>query len=221
VSDTKDSRSYVSLNISRSAPQGNTKVRLGVYTTVLTMLWVLPGFEEPGIWSSSSKFHAEETRWIQKDAPLCDTCSKQQVHRIMLCSTANLTVSADVESRNPTCSSNKLEYQDRHARTGTTFVLLALTSQIQRLREHHAMKTYGWVKVQPHALLTSAGEWSASRPGRFTSGSVGPRAEIQSKRLVGKCDAIRRWHCDSEAAPVTLTWARPPGSRDLTGSGRM
>jgi hypothetical protein len=41
------------------------------------------------------------------------------------------------------------------------------------LTKHHAMNTYGGVKVQPHAFLTSArdgDEWSASRSGRFTPG---------------------------------------------------
>jgi hypothetical protein len=36
------------------------------------------------------------------------------------------------------------------------------------------MKTYGGMAVQIHAFLTSAlagGEWSASRPGRFTPGT--------------------------------------------------
>jgi hypothetical protein len=54
------------------------------------------------------------------------------------------------------------------------------------------MKTYGGVDVQIHIFLTSAlvgGEWSASRPGRFTprerapgthwiGGWVGPRAGL-------------------------------------------
>jgi hypothetical protein len=54
------------------------------------------------------------------------------------------------------------------------------------------MKTYGGVDVYMHVFLTSAlvgGEWSASRPGRFTSGErapgthwiggwVGPRAGL-------------------------------------------
>jgi hypothetical protein len=53
------------------------------------------------------------------------------------------------------------------------------------------MKAYGAVDVQSHIFLTSAlvgGEWSVSRPGRFTSGErvpgthrmggwVGPRAD--------------------------------------------
>jgi hypothetical protein len=40
----------------------------------------------------------------------------------------------------------------------------------QCLTKHHAMKMYGRVEVQLHALLTSeldGGEWSASRYGRF------------------------------------------------------
>jgi hypothetical protein len=55
--------------------------------------------------------------------------------------------------------------------------------------KYDAMKTYRGMEVQLHAFLTSAlhgGEWSASRPGRFTfgerasvthwlGGSVGPR----------------------------------------------
>jgi hypothetical protein len=56
------------------------------------------------------------------------------------------------------------------------------------------MKTYGGVDVQTDVFLTSAlvrGEWSASRPGRFTTGGgappprthrrggwVGPRASL-------------------------------------------
>jgi hypothetical protein len=39
------------------------------------------------------------------------------------------------------------------------------------------MKTYGGVDVQTHVFLTSAlaeGEWSASRPGRFTPGERAP-----------------------------------------------
>jgi hypothetical protein len=38
------------------------------------------------------------------------------------------------------------------------------------------MKAYGGVDVQIHILLTSAlvGEWSASRPGRFTPGERVP-----------------------------------------------
>jgi hypothetical protein len=49
------------------------------------------------------------------------------------------------------------------------------------------MKTYGRVDVYIHVFLTSAlvgGEWSASRPGRFTPGThwlggwMGPRADL-------------------------------------------
>jgi hypothetical protein len=39
------------------------------------------------------------------------------------------------------------------------------------------MKTYGGVNVYTHVFLTSAlvgGEWSASRPGRFTPGEKVP-----------------------------------------------
>jgi hypothetical protein len=39
------------------------------------------------------------------------------------------------------------------------------------LTKSHAMKTYWEVEVELHTFLTSAlyrGEWSASRPGRFT-----------------------------------------------------
>jgi hypothetical protein len=45
------------------------------------------------------------------------------------------------------------------------------------LFKHHAMKAYGGVNVQIHIFLTSAlagGEWSASRPGRFTPGQKAP-----------------------------------------------
>jgi hypothetical protein len=60
------------------------------------------------------------------------------------------------------------------------------------LAEHHAMKAYWGVEVYLHVFLTSVpdgGEWSASRPGRFTPGEkaagthwiggwVGPRAGL-------------------------------------------
>jgi hypothetical protein len=45
------------------------------------------------------------------------------------------------------------------------------------------MRTYGGVDLYIHVFLTSvlaAGEWSASRPGRFTPGThlVGPRVGL-------------------------------------------
>jgi hypothetical protein len=42
-----------------------------------------------------------------------------------------------------------------------------------KVNKHYTMKTYWWLEVQRHAFLTSVlqgGEWSASRPGRFTAG---------------------------------------------------
>jgi hypothetical protein len=62
------------------------------------------------------------------------------------------------------------------------------------LTKSHAMKTYWGVEVYFQAFLTSAldgGEWSASRPGRFTprertarihwiGGWVGPRAVLDA-----------------------------------------
>jgi hypothetical protein len=45
------------------------------------------------------------------------------------------------------------------------------------LIEHYVMKAYCGVAVQIHVFLTSAlvgGEWSASRPGRFTPGVIAP-----------------------------------------------
>jgi hypothetical protein len=43
--------------------------------------------------------------------------------------------------------------------------------------KHNAMREYGGVDVQIHIFLTSAlalGEWSTSRPGRFTPGKRSP-----------------------------------------------
>jgi hypothetical protein len=51
------------------------------------------------------------------------------------------------------------------------------------LSQHHAMKTYWGVELQLHAFLTSAlggGEWSDSRPGRFT-----PRERAPSSHWIG------------------------------------
>jgi hypothetical protein len=49
------------------------------------------------------------------------------------------------------------------------------------------MKTYGGVDVQVHVFLNSelvGGEWSASRPGRFTAGGKSPRYPLD-RRLGG------------------------------------
>jgi hypothetical protein len=55
------------------------------------------------------------------------------------------------------------------------------------------MKMYGGVDVQFHVFLTMAlvgGEWSASRPGRFTPGThwiggwVGPRAGLDNVKKI-------------------------------------
>jgi hypothetical protein len=60
--------------------------------------------------------------------------------------------------------------------------------------KHYAMKAYWGLDVYIHIFLTSAlvgGEWSASRPGRFTLGErspgthcVGPRAGL---------DDVEKW----------------------------
>jgi hypothetical protein len=68
------------------------------------------------------------------------------------------------------------------------------------LTKYHAMKTYWGLEVEVHALTSAlgGGEWSASRPGRFTpavsysdihwiGGWAGPRAgldtEVASTRI--------------------------------------
>jgi hypothetical protein len=51
------------------------------------------------------------------------------------------------------------------------------------LTKHYAMKTYGWVDVQIHVLLSSAlvrDEWLASRPGRFI-----PRIRVPGTHWIG------------------------------------
>jgi hypothetical protein len=42
------------------------------------------------------------------------------------------------------------------------------------LNKYHAMKTYGGEVVYLHALTSAldGGEWSATRPGRFTPGEI-------------------------------------------------
>jgi hypothetical protein len=56
------------------------------------------------------------------------------------------------------------------------------------------MKAYRGVDVQIHIFLTSAlagGEWSASRPGRFTPGGKSPRYPLD-RRLGGPQSRSRR-----------------------------
>jgi hypothetical protein len=55
------------------------------------------------------------------------------------------------------------------------------------LTKHHAMMAYWGVEVQLYAFLTSAldgGEWSASRPGRFTPQGKSPSYPLD-RRLGG------------------------------------
>jgi hypothetical protein len=65
----------------------------------------------------------------------------------------------------------------------------AMYSSFPKLK-HYALKAYVGVDVQIHIFSTSAlagGEWSASRPGRFTPGThwiggrVGPRAGLDDE----------------------------------------
>jgi hypothetical protein len=63
---------------------------------------------------------------------------------------------------------------------------LLLYTPCAYLIKHYATKAYGGVDVQFHVFLASAlvrGDWSASRPGRFTSGEK-PRYPLD-KRLGG------------------------------------
>jgi hypothetical protein len=44
------------------------------------------------------------------------------------------------------------------------------------LTKYHAKKSYWWVGVKLQVFVTSeldGGEWSDSRPGRYTQGSIG------------------------------------------------
>jgi hypothetical protein len=55
------------------------------------------------------------------------------------------------------------------------------------LTKNHAMKTYGGMEVQFHAVLTlvlDGGEWSASCPSPFTPGERGPHYPLD-RRLGG------------------------------------
>jgi hypothetical protein len=84
--------------------------------------------------------------------------------------------------------------------------------------KHYAMKTFGLVDAYTHVFLTSAlvGEWSVSRPGRFTPGErapgthwiggwVGPRANL---------DYMEKWKYmpspDSNSDPLVV---QPVASR--------
>jgi hypothetical protein len=85
---------------------------------------------------------------------------------------------------------------------------------------HYAMKAYGGMDVQIHIFLTSAlagGEWSASRPGRFTPrgkapgthwirGWVGPRAGLD--------DLEKRKYLTPPGLEL-LTLGRPTRSQSL------
>jgi hypothetical protein len=57
------------------------------------------------------------------------------------------------------------------------------TGKSKVVPEHHAMKTYWGVEVWHHTFLTSkldGGEWSASRPGRFS-----PRERVSGTHWIG------------------------------------
>jgi hypothetical protein len=85
------------------------------------------------------------------------------------------------------------------------------------------MKAYGGVDVSIHVFLTSAlagGEWSASRPCRFTPGThwiggwVVPIADLHDvETKLGLCDpsvvqpVARSYACYAVPAPVTLGFA--------------
>jgi hypothetical protein len=50
---------------------------------------------------------------------------------------------------------------------------MQIKKKIKKLIKHYARKVYGGVDAETHVFLTWAlfgGEWSASRPCRFTSG---------------------------------------------------
>jgi hypothetical protein len=52
-----------------------------------------------------------------------------------------------------------------------------LQYKVVQLIKHYAMKAYGGVDIQIYIFLTLAiavGEWSASRPRRFTPGEIAP-----------------------------------------------
>jgi hypothetical protein len=87
--------------------------------------------------------------------------------------------------------------------------------------KHYAMKVYGGVDVQINVFFSSAvagGDWSASRPGRFTPGEkssgthriggrVGPRIALDDveRRIISPLPAL-------ELRPLVLYRPRCPGS---------
>jgi hypothetical protein len=97
----------------------------------------------------------------------------------------------------PKCGSNEEEKNAHVFRNANTIQrgykeIIRVRCPCAQLIKHYAMKAYGGVDVYIHIFLTSAlvgGEWSASRPGRFTTekkllgthrkvGWVGPRAGL-------------------------------------------
>jgi hypothetical protein len=77
------------------------------------------------------------------------------------------------------------------------------------------MKAYGRGDVQIHIFLTSVlagGEWSASRPDRFTPGEKSPRYPLD-KRLGGPQNRYGSSGRCGEEKILDLTGVRTPTSR--------
>jgi len=63
------------------------------------------------------------------------------------------------------------------------------------MKKHHAMKTYGGVELWLYAFITSAldgGEWSSSRPGRFTPGLRAPATHWRGGWVGLRTAVVRR-----------------------------